>query len=711
MAKKSRKKSSSAKRGRGPSTRVPRSRAVPAAEGDREGTVALAGTLTPGSGPGEAPTLFQREGEQGRGDVGGAVSADAVLPLLHRVAIVYLLLPVFIWLVGWFEWWVGLPTAVLLGAGLRPALAGPWRMTVPRPATVALLLLAVGWTLLTAAGGVFDGNNPDWLDHRALLLNLSRSPWPVFLADDLADYLPGAAETPALLRYYLGWFLVPGLIGRLAGPAALNWAVPLWTGIGVALVLLLFVGDRRGGRALLAAGIFVFFSGMDVLRVLLVEDVGWWDFWIDRKGWPAIGVSLWHVEFFGLWDVRNQNTSHMSALMWTPQHVLCAGLFTLLLLHLRRRPRFLAVSGVVLAAAPFWSAFVAVGLLPLVAVLVWDNGPRPFLRWPNLYLAAPLAGLVALYLTAGSLDFPTGWLWEIHDWSLLAQWAPVFYLSEFLTPALLLVLRPGVRREPCFAVSVATLLLLPWYSFSEFNDLQMRASMPALLVLCTYCADAVVGRKPDGGEAPASRGRPARLAFAGLVAVLAVGALNPFVELARATRVDVPFRYELSGFTTLTMPLLRQRENLAPEVPGVLRRLLRDAGERPAGTPPEPGAPVVRAGFDVYVQDRKLIYVKERCRPDVTETIRVEFVPADPDTNADLLHPVETRRVGTGCGAMAGLPGYAVAAVRTGQLEQDGGAWAVELVLDAAGRVTAKPLVVGALASAEWNSCSTPRAA
>ena len=668
---KNRKKSSSVKRGREAPTRVPRPRE--AIEKDRGGD----------------PSLPDHVRGRAEVDVGGAVSADAALPLLHRVAIVYLLLPVFIWLVGWFEWWVGLPAVVLLGAGLRPALAGPWRMTAPQPATVALLLLAAGWTLLTAAGGVFDGNNSDWLDHRALLLDLSRSPWPVFLADDLADYLPGAAEEPALLRYYLGWFLVPGLIGRLAGPAALNWAVPLWTGVGVALVLLLFVGDRRGGRALLAAGIFVFFSGMDVLRVLLVEDVGLWDFWIDRKGWPAIGVSIWHVEFFGLWDVRNQNTSHMSAFMWTPQHLLCAGLFTLLLLHLRRRPRFLAVSGVVLAAAPFWSAFVAVGLLPLVAILMWNNGPRPFLRWPNLCLAVPLAGLIALYLTAGSLDFPTGWLWEIHDWSRLAQWAPVFYLSEFLTPALLLLaLRPGVRREPCFAVSVATLLLLPWYSFSEFNDLQMRASMPALLVLCTYCADAVVGQNPDRGGALASRGRPARLAYVGLVAVLAVGVLNPFVELARATRVDVPFRYEASGFTTLTMPLLRQRENLAPEVPGVLRRLLRDAGERSADTPPEPGAPVVRAGFDVYVRDRKLIYVKERCRPDVAETIRVEFVPADPDTNADLLHPVETRRVGTGCGAMAGLPGYAVAAVRTGQLERDGGDWAVELVLDAAGRVT-----------------------
>ena len=650
--------------------RSPINRAEPATEVDREGTA--------------AKTLSQEE----RGQNG---PAEAELPLLHRFAIVYLMLPVFIWLLGWFEWWFGLPAAVLLGAGLRPALAGSWRMPAPRPATVALVLLAAGWTLLTAAGGVFDGKNGDWLDQRTLLLDLSRSPWPVFLANDLADYLPGAADAPALLRYYLGWFLVPGLIGRLFGSAALNWAVPLWTGIGVALVLLLFVGDRRGGRALLAAGIFVFFSGMDVLRVLLVEDVGWWDFWIDRKGWPAIGISPTHIEFSGLWGVHNQNTSHMSALMWTPQHLLCAGLSTLLLLHLRRQPRFLAVSGVVLAAAPFWSAFVAVGLLPLVAVLVWDNGPRPFLRWPNLCLAAPLAGLIALYLTAGSLEFPTGWLWERYDWRLLARWAPVFYLSEFLTPALLvLALRPGLRREPFFVVGMATLLLLPWYFFSKFNDLQMRASMPALLVLCTYCADAVVGRSSAGvgRKAPASRDRPARPAFAGLVAVLAVGALNPFVELARATRVDVPFRYELSGFTTLTMPLLQQQENLALEVPALLGRLLRDPGARPAGGTPDPAEPVVRADFDVYVKDRKLIHVKERCRPDIAEKIRVEFVPADPDTNARLADLVETRRAGAGCGAMVGLPGYAVAAVRTGQLEQDGGDWIAELQLDAAGRVT-----------------------
>ena len=699
---KNRRKSSRAKRGRGAPVRTSQPTVPLPTEVDRGGNAASGGTLSPSLGLSKG-----RERGQNREDIGGAVSADAALPLLHRLAIAYLMLPVFVWLVGWFEWWLWIPATVLLGAGLRPALTGSFpvsgvpprssvegfrRMIAPRPATLAIVLLALGWTMLSAAGGVFDGNNLDWIDHHSMLLDMSRYPWPTFLPDDLAAYLSGASAPPALMRHYLGWYMVPGLVGRLSGPAALNWTVPLWTWLGTALILLLFVEGRRGWMAILAAVIFVFFSGTDLLRVLLVEGVGWLDFWVDRKGWPGISIGrVRHIEPLGLWGVRGQSTAHMSAFLWAPKHLIGAGLYTLLLLHLRRQPRFLAVSGVVLAAAPFWSAFVAMGLVPLLAVVVWDNGPRPFLRWPNLCLAAPLAGLIALYLTAGSLDFPAGWLWDFYDWSLLMKWVPVFYLSEFLTPALLvLLLRPALGREPFFLVSLATLLLLPWYSFSEFNDLAMRGGMPALLVVCHACADILVGRGAAGVgmSAPAGRGRSRRVASICLIAVLAVGALNPIVELARATRDDVPFRYEISGFTTFGLPRLRwQRENLAPEVPVLLRRLLRNPGGPSPGGTPAPAEPVVRGPFDVYVKDRQLIHVKERCRPDVAETIRVEFVPADPDMSA-WTRSSETRRVGSGCGAIVGLPGYAVAAVRTGQLEADGGDWSVELRLDAAGRVT-----------------------
>ena len=166
----------------------------------------------------------------------GAPVSDG-LPLLHRLTILYLMLPVCIWLAGWFEWWLGLPAVALLGAGLWPALAGSWRISRPRPAVFACTLLALGWVMLTAAGGVFDGGNGDWIEHRATLLDLGRQPWPVFLPDVLADYLSSESNPSArpLLRYYLGWYMAPGLAARLGGTAALNWAVPLWTWLGVAL--------------------------------------------------------------------------------------------------------------------------------------------------------------------------------------------------------------------------------------------------------------------------------------------------------------------------------------------------------------------------------------------------------------------------------------------------------------------------------------------
>ena len=46
------------------------------------------------------------------------------LPLLHRLGIIYLMVPMIIWLVGWFQWWFGIPAAILIILVLRP---GPVR--------------------------------------------------------------------------------------------------------------------------------------------------------------------------------------------------------------------------------------------------------------------------------------------------------------------------------------------------------------------------------------------------------------------------------------------------------------------------------------------------------------------------------------------------------------------------------------------------------
>lgn len=317
----------------------------------------------------------------------------------------------------------------------------------------------------------FDTNtNADWIKNDAILLDMSRTPWPTQLPTE-------GKQSEPLLRYYLGYYMLPALAGRLLGVAALNWAVPLWTSLGVALMMLIFTRHYRGWGLWLAATVLILFSGMDIVRIALFQD------------WGDIELGRSHIEWDYFNGMRVQYSSHMVGLMYVPQHFLAAGLYTLLLMDLRGNERFLQISGVVLAASLFWSPFVALGLVPLVLVLLVENGLKRFLSWQNLLLALPLALLILVYLLSGSANFPQGWLWQQYSGTQLLLWMPVFLLNQFLLLAgLLYVLSPHLRQEPFFWVSIVSLLLLPWYQYGYFNDLAMRASLPAIFLLSYYSA-------------------------------------------------------------------------------------------------------------------------------------------------------------------------------------------------------------------------------
>ena len=606
------------------------------------------------------------------------------LSLLHRLAIAYLMAPIFVWLVGWFEWWFGVPAALLLGVALAPALRGSWRIPRPSPRALAIVALALTWTMLTAHGGVFDGNNSDWMDRRALLLDLSRHPWPVYVRDDLTDHLPwGGGEPQALLRYYLAWYMVPGLAGRVFGQAALNWAVPLWTALGAALVLLLFAHGLRGRRAFFAAGLFVLFGGMDALRILLLRGVDYFEFGLDGAGWP--GIHIHYDEWDSLKNVSPGLTSNMLSFTMAP-HILAAALYALLLLRLHRHPRFLAAGGVVLSAALFWSPLVAIGLLPLLLVVVCGSvlrGDSSGASWSNLCLAPPLAGLCALHLTSGSLDFDHGWLWAAHSGRLMIRWAVLFFGTEFLLLLLfVLLLRPKLARKPLFAATAAVLLLAPWYKLGGIN-LTIQGTLPALVLLCHFCVRGLLAGVSRRRTGHAFANALRWLGFGGLAGVMAFGAVGPLMLLTATTRDDVTFRFSSSGITMFALQSSLQMENLAADVPPLLAVLLRKHDQR---TPRPSGEAVFRGPFNIHAHDKRLVFVRERCAP-TDRWIRTRFVPANRDSNARIERRVDLRRYGAGCGAMLGLPGWPVKGARVGQTPSDGGDWAVEVLFDEAGQM------------------------
>lgn len=449
-----------------------------------------------------------------------APSTPALLPLAHRLAILYLTLPLVIWLVGWLEWWLGVPVALALAAGLRNVLRGPLRVSVSRR-DLMVGTLALAWVLAVPAGGLVGGQHGDWPANHSVFLDLLRGDWPTYLTDHLHN-------EPPLLRFYLGYYLPPALLGKWFGTAALNWAVPLWTWAGAWLLLALFTRNLHTIRATLAAAlVLIFFSGMDTVVVLL------------REALLGVGAPETHMIDY---------QSHAMTFGNSPHHFLCGGLGTMLLIELRGHARFLATIGIVIAACFFWSTLLTAALVVLAAAFVAGAGLRPLLTWQNLAMAPTAGGVLALYFASGKLAFPFGWLAPLYaSGTRLAVDLAIVYLCEFLLlAALLWRLRPAMAHDPLFVTSVALLLLLPWFWLGDpgLNELLLRASVPPLFFLCYHLAHALV----------AHWRRPTRAwAFAGSIGVLGVGAISasswhygyaleprapPFEALKRSLLVD-----------------------------------------------------------------------------------------------------------------------------------------------------------------------------
>ena len=96
---------------------------------------------------------------------------------------------------------------------------------------------------------------------------------------------------------------------------------------------------------------------------------------------------------------------------------------------------------------------------------------------------------------------------------------------------------------------------------------------------------------------------------------------------------------------------------------------------------------IIQSDFDVYLDDNRLIYVKERCTD--TDTEPRFFLHVDPVGRADLperrkqygFDNLDFRfdkhgsRHGGQCVAMLGLPDYPIASIRTGQYTSEGQIW------------------------------------
>jgi hypothetical protein len=401
---------------------------------------------------------------------------------LLTLVLVYLSIPVLIFLVGWFNvpvafvgivaWglWVHSLRPILkpdrshLGASIRPHI---------KAQTVALcVLLAVIWAYLAGVGD-FRPQHFDYYKHNLIFNNLVRLQWPICYAD--GQYL----------CYYLAYYLPAAALSKLYGGLAMaHWYSFVWTSLGLAL---LFVQLHRLGGWWFVVWFMLFNSPESMLIV-----------------YEAIKSP--HTLAYTLSDLwTNDHTieliftpgglvfpSHVESITAVPQHSLAAWLILALFIENPRRFSISLFFGLCVLLL-YWSPLVAVGMVPLVAVsgvyyLKNQSKFTIYQVWPIGVFAIPV---VVYYGGHVPMVDASGWWWEFlnqpHQWVLLV----LFVTIEIgIWSILLLILNHKskifLENKMLIYSALGSLLVLALYRYGHFNDLARRASLPATFVLCWY---------------------------------------------------------------------------------------------------------------------------------------------------------------------------------------------------------------------------------
>ncbi|MDB5595937.1 MAG: hypothetical protein JWM36_2898 [Hyphomicrobiales bacterium] len=391
-------------------------------------------------------------------------------------------------------------TGLLLGAlflTFRGARAQPpvdWRLIAP------CLMMGLLVILLSGAGHMFYQTD-DWSIRDALLVDLTRQPWPFSYED---------AGKLQVLRAPLGLYLVPALVGKAGGLLAADVAMLAQNGVLTGLILYLFAREaatRRSQSIILT--VFLLFAGLDMVPIL-GQIVGGGQFFAHPDAWSGLEYS-----------------SHVTLLFWVPNHCLAGWSFAAAYVGWRRGQASLGALGLFFALALFWSPLAMMGALPMLlfaAVCALRNGTLTWSQVPTPALAGLAALPVFLFMTRDTSAVPSGF---ISGKSFYLAYAGL--LATDVLPGVAFVwlglstAKDAARPRAELALIAAAMVLSPLYSLGVGNDFSRRAIIPLMAVLALAFATSLV-QIVETGRLWGQRW---------ILPVMLLAAMNPAVEIIR----------------------------------------------------------------------------------------------------------------------------------------------------------------------------------
>jgi hypothetical protein len=418
--------------------------------------------------------------------------------LTHPLAGSWLLAGLIAWLgIGQLLLWRFLDVMPLYAYGLGAILIALICVATVRMArsfagpNLSMLLLCIGLAaaaLILGGEGRFFYANIDWQVRFAALRDMTIHPWP---------FVYMRAE-PEVLRAPIAMFLVPALIGKVAGERASEIALLTQNSVMLGTVLALFTTlfDTRRAR-LVALLVFFVFSGLDALGRLLID-----------------GKLTDHMENWS--DL--QFSSAITLVFWVPNHAMSGWIGALAYLLWQRQKISLGIALTLLPLTALWSPLGLIGAMPFALLAALRTLLQRALRPSDILLPAMATLIIVpalLYMAAAGESVGM----RIANLPL-TQWGTFEMLEVLVYVIPLVLLARGVRfGRDTLTLATAWLLIIPFLQIGWSIDLMMRGSVTALTIVAMMVADAL-DREPQTRRV--------------LILLLAIGSITGLTEIRRA---------------------------------------------------------------------------------------------------------------------------------------------------------------------------------
>ncbi len=343
------------------------------------------------------------------------------------------------------------------------------------------------WVVLSGIGG-FAFQNPDFHVRNAIFRDLVTMKWPVI-------YTNVGQNTSSIygFTYYIGFWLPSALFGKLLGWKMANFALFMWTLIGVHITASL-VMKKTKLSFIKSTLLLIFFSGMDFAGVLAARS-------INSGIYPNIWPPIQHLEW---WAPYMQFSSFTTQLFWVFNQAIPAWISLLITINLTSKKSIFLI----LALCVFLSPISAIGflLITVLVALTYRNRQdklidhlrkRGLNRFSKIVLSEIRELITIENCLGGGLILITSLIFYYSSSSDVPRQISaikieyvvyiIFSLYEWLI--LWLALLNQYKKNTLFYLVGVFLLVAPLIMLSGSQVIAKRATTPMLLMLLVWCGE------------------------------------------------------------------------------------------------------------------------------------------------------------------------------------------------------------------------------